>query len=117
MTSSSPASHIPAGARVVVVYAAANRDPAQFDHPDDFDPDRDSVSSHLAFGRGIHFCIGAGLARLEARVALQVLAQRIQRWTLADDNTLEYEPSFILRGLKALHLRFERADHETGPRP
>jgi cytochrome P450 len=108
---------IPAWARVVVVYASANRDPAQFDHPDDFDPDRDNVGTHLAFGRGIHFCIGAGLARLEARVALQVLAQRIQRWTLAEDATLEYEPSFILRGLKSLHLRFERADHETGRRP
>jgi len=97
---------IPAGARVVVVYAAANRDPAQFDHHDDFDPDRDSVNTPLAFGRGIHFCIGAGLARLEARVALQVLAQRVSQWTLADHTTLEYEPSFILRGLKSIHLDF-----------
>jgi cytochrome P450 len=94
----------------VVVYAAANRDPAQFDHPDAFDPDRGNANAHLAFGRGIHFCLGAGLARLEARVALQVLAERVDRWALADDNTYEYEPSFILRGLKALHLQFTPAN-------
>ena len=91
--------------------------PPSSTHPDDFDPDRSGLNAHLAFGRGAHFCLGAGLARLEARIALDVLTRRIERWTLDDDNTLEYEPSFILRGLKSLDLRFERADHETGPRP
>jgi cytochrome P450 len=91
------------------VYAGANRDPAQFADPDEFDPDRDNVGTHLAFGRGVHFCLGAPLARLEARVALEVLTRRIESWTLADDNTYEYEPSFILRGLKALHLQFRRS--------
>jgi cytochrome P450 len=100
---------VPAGSRVVVVYAGANRDPAQFADPDEFDPDRDNVGTHLAFGRGVHFCLGAPLARLEARVALEVLTRRIESWTLADDNTYEYEPSFILRGLKALHLQFRRS--------
>jgi cytochrome P450 len=98
--------HIPAGSKVVVVYAAANRDPAQFHAPDQFDPDRLGLNAHLAFGRGAHFCLGAGLARLEARIALDVLTRRVERWNLTNSNTLEYEPSFILRGLKSLDLRF-----------
>jgi cytochrome P450 len=101
--------NVPAGARVVVVYAEANRDPAQFTGPDAFDPERTNAGSHLSFGRGIHFCLGAALARLEARVALEVLTRRIEQWTFADGNTYEYEPSFILRGLKSLHLAFRPA--------
>ena len=100
---------IPAGSRVVIAYAAANRDPAQFSDPDRFAPDRDNVGTHLSFGRGVHFCLGAGLARQEARVALEVLARRVRSWTLAENNTFEYEPSFILRGLKSLLLRFDLA--------
>jgi cytochrome P450 len=105
--------HIPAGSRVVVVYAEANRDPDHFADPDTFNPDRDNAGTHLSFGRGIHFCLGAALARLEARVALEVLAARIERWSFADGNAFEYEPSFILRGLKALNLAFERV-HPVG---
>ena len=86
--------------------------PAQFHAPDQFDPDRSALNAHLAFGRGAHFCLGAGLARLEARIALDVLTRRVQRWDLIDGDTLEYEPSFILRGLKSLDLRF-RADPAT----
>ena len=61
----------------MVVYCSANRDEALFADPDAFDPDRDHLKEHLAFGKGIHFCLGAALSRLEGRVALQELARRI----------------------------------------
>src|SRR5439155_21048326 len=59
---------LPAGSTVMVMFAAANRDPDIFAEPDRFDIERRNVGQHLAFGRGLHFCIGAALARLEARV-------------------------------------------------
>jgi cytochrome P450 len=98
---------IPAGSRLVLVYAAANRDPAVFSEPDEFRPDRDNHPDHLAFGRGSHFCVGAPLSRLEVRVALETLAERMRSWRIAPGAVLDYEPSFLLRGLKRLDLEFE----------
>ena len=96
---------IPAGARMVIVYSAANRDTAVFgDDPDAFDPDRADLSEHIAFGKGIHFCLGASLSRLEGRVALTELAARIESFTLADTNDYGVYPSFMLRGLRRLEL-------------
>lgn len=71
---------IPAGAFVTIGIGAANHDAAAFDHPDDVVPQRDTP--HLAFGHGIHFCLGAALARLEARVAFEALADRLDRLSL-----------------------------------
>lgn len=96
---------IPAGARMVVVYSSANRDEAVFgENVDDFDPDRDALGEHIAFGKGIHFCVGAALSRLEGRIALTELAARIASYSLAPSNDYEVFPSFMLRGLKQLHL-------------
>jgi cytochrome P450 len=100
-----------AGDRMVLVYSAANRDPSVWgDDPDRFDPDRPNLNQHMAFGKGIHFCIGAPLSRLEMQIAFETLARRVKSIRLADDNTYEYYPSFILRGLKRLTVEFERAD-------
>lgn len=100
---------IPAGALVALVFGSANRDEAVFDQPDEFDPQRGNAKAHLAFGTGIHSCLGAPLARLEARVALQELARRYRTVRLGDDNDFTYEPSFMLRGLTRLRLTFTAA--------
>jgi cytochrome P450 len=100
---------VPAGDRVLVMFAAANRDPGEFPDPTRFDPDRPNVRNHLAFGAGVHFCIGAPLARLESVVALEKLVRYWDDFRLADSNTFEYEPSFLLRGLKDLIVEFTRA--------
>jgi cytochrome P450 len=68
---------IPAGVRVILAVLSGNRDEQLFPEPDRFDPKRPKVGQHLAFGKGIHLCVGEGLARLEARVMLEVLARRL----------------------------------------
>jgi len=96
--------HIPAGARLVIVFASANRDESIYTDADAFDPDRTGLREHLAFGKGIHFCLGAALSRLEGRVALEELARRLDSSTLTHTNRFEYFPSFLLRGLTRLEL-------------
>ncbi len=96
--------HIPKGARIVIVFASANRDEALFPDGDAFDPDRAGLRDHLAFGKGIHFCLGAALSRLEGKVALEELARRLDSFTLAESNGFEYFPSFLLRGLTRLDV-------------
>jgi cytochrome P450 len=95
------------GARLIVMFASANRDEASFGDPDEYRPDRDNLHDQIAFGHGIHYCIGANLARLEAIVALERLAARVASYRLHDDNTFEYLPSVVLRGLKRLHIDAE----------
>jgi cytochrome P450 len=94
---------IPAGSTVLVGLAAANRDPAVFDRPDDFDIERD-MAGHIAFGFGQHFCLGAWLARAEMDVAIDVLLERLPGLTLAE------EPRFVgavLRGPDRLPVTFD----------
>lgn len=95
---------IPAGSRVWVSYAAANRDPSRFPDPDRFDIRRD-CRGHVAFGWGLHFCLGANLARREARVALEHLLPVLNEARLA--TPVEWLPSWVIRGPQA--LAFERA--------
>ena len=98
--------HIPKGSRIVIMYSAANRDPEVFDDPEAFSPERNGLGNHLAFGKGIHYCIGAPLSRLEGRVAAEELARRLRTISLPDTNSFEYDPSFMLRGLKRLDVEF-----------
>ncbi len=100
---------VPKGSRLVVVYSAANRDQSVWgDDPDRFDPDRPNLKEHLAFGKGIHFCLGAPLSRLEMQVAFEQLARRLTRIELAGSNDFRYHPSFVLRGLVHLDVAVER---------
>ncbi|WP_410587720.1 cytochrome P450 [Amycolatopsis sp. lyj-23] len=90
---------VPSGSQVIVLLGAANRDPATGPAPDTFDPAREP-GRHLAFGQGIHFCLGAPLARLEARIAFRELARRRPDLSLA--GTPEWNPTTTLRGLSTL---------------
>jgi cytochrome P450 len=84
---------------MMLLLAAAHRDPAATDRPDEFDPDRASIR-HLAFGHGPHFCLGAPLARLEAAVALSAAARRFPDARL--DGEPGYKPNVTLRGMSDL---------------
>ena len=96
------------GSTMWVLFGAANRDEAAYPHPNSLDPGRDHVAQHLAFGRGLHYCIGAPLARLEATIALQTLARAFSRVEPVDRESLRYAPSAILRGLEHLEVRLTR---------
>ncbi len=87
-----------AGSRVVLMYAAANRDPEVWEHPDTFQPGRDGQAKHLSFGKGPHYCVGAGLARLEARIVAETLGERLSHIEVTNRSELRYIPSFVLRG-------------------
>ena len=96
---------IPEGAHVFLLWAAANRDPAVFKNPDTLDIDRADISEHLGFGYGIHFCIGARLARMEARVILEELLNQTKFFRLDDTIPVAHVPSIFVRRLDQLHLR------------
>jgi cytochrome P450 len=81
---------IPKGARVIACQASAMRDEAIFTEPQVFDLDREDVNHHVGFGRGTHMCLGAPLARLEAHVALERLAERLPGLRLAEGERLQH---------------------------
>ena len=95
---------IKAGQRVLLGLSAANRDPEKFEDPDTVDIGRDP-NLHVAFGQGIHVCVGAPLARLEAQETFAALTERFDVPTIADEQ-YEYWPTVIGRSLKSLHVRF-----------
>ncbi|MFC1442307.1 cytochrome P450 [Streptacidiphilus sp. N1-10] len=99
---------VAAGDPVLVVLAAADRDPDRFDQPDLLDLARRD-NPHLGFGHGIHYCIGAPLARLEAQYALSALLQRLPDLTLAaDPDDLRWRGGLIMRGLRQLPVNFSQ---------
>ncbi len=98
---------IPAGSIVSLRYAAANRDPAKYDKPQDFDLDRANPRSHLAFGLATHHCLGAPLARRELFYGFKVLVERVEDlWFIEGANDFKYHQNYFLRALKHLHIGF-----------
>lgn len=93
---------LPAGSRLLLLWGAANRDPAHFDAPNEFRLDRPKSKTHLTFGKGTHFCVGAALARLEARIVLESVIART-KWIDAVD-TGRWLPSILVRRLERLRL-------------
>jgi cytochrome P450 len=98
---------IPRDAMVLALFASANRDEHRFPDPNRFDVRRDA-QGHLAFGHGIHFCLGAPLARLEAAIALEEIIGRLQDLRRAEE-TIEFIDAPFLRGPKRLPLTFTAA--------
>ena len=95
---------IPAGGRLMLLWGAANRDPVQFDEPQLLDLSRPAIKGHLGFGRGIHFCLGAHLARLEARRAVECLVERTADIRLAAGHEDRYHQSLLIRRLEQVHI-------------
>ena len=104
---------IPKGASVIAWIGSANRDQAQFPEPDRFDIDR-QPNRHIAFGYGIHYCLGAPLARLEAQIALEAMLKRFADVRLAPGITLEPLPSMIVYGVRSLPIEFSRTSAANG---
>ena len=105
---------LPAGTIIMLLPGASNRDPRKFENPHEFQHDRGNVREHVAFGRGAHSCPGAPLARAEGKISMNRLLDRMANIRIAesfhgpaDDRRYEYEPTFIMRGLTALHVEFD----------
>jgi len=96
-----------AGSALWVLYAAANRTPSEFVHPDQVDMDRPNIRAHLGFGKGAHFCPGASLARLIGQVGFDTLLKRLPNWSIdMPAGGVTYERSYVLHGPKQLWITF-----------
>jgi cytochrome P450 len=104
---------VPAGSTALLMWAAANRDPAEFDRPDAVVLDRPSARHHLGFGRGIHLCVGAPLARLEADVVLTRLLERTEAFSLDAENPPVRENSLMVRRFRRLPLVMTPASRKS----
>jgi len=96
---------LPAGAKLFLWLAAAGRDEAAFAEPDRFDLHRPDAERHLAFGKGLHFCLGANFGRLEAQIAIAELARRYPALRLATDQEFTFHPNISFRGPQVLRVR------------
>jgi cytochrome P450 len=108
---------IAAGTPVMLLNGAANRDPRVFECPAEFRLDRPNAKAHIAFGRGAHSCPGGPLARVEGRVSIERILERMRDIRLSEehhgppsDRHFEYEPTWVLRGLHQLHIEFTPAE-------
>lgn len=103
---------IPAGAQLLAVLGAANRDPSEFDDPDLVDLDRANARNHVSFGFGAHYCLGAPLARLELGIFLDLLTSRLPELELVP-MTYDYSPNTSHRGPTALDVRLAAGPHQS----
>ncbi len=107
---------IPAGANLLLMLNSANRDASVFPAPEEFLPERDNLRDHLAFGYGIHYCVGAPLARLEMSILLETLTRRLPGLRLVPEQTLEYTRNISFRGPASLTVAWRGADNSILPR-
>jgi cytochrome P450 len=97
---------LPKGATIWLVWGAADHDESVFPQPDVFDPRRPNLADHLSFGKGTHFCIGAPLARVELRIALELLTSRLPDLRLVEGQELIYPASPVSQGVDRLELEW-----------
>ena len=98
---------IPEGARLCLLIGSANHDEAVFPEPARFDPQRKNLERTLVFGQGIHLCLGLALARLQIRIALELLGRRLSNLRLSPDQTFVYKPNLIFRGVDRLEVTWD----------
>lgn len=98
---------LPAGSKILLALASANHDEAWFDNPQDFDIERPNARDHVAFGNGVHFCLGAALARLELRILLEEFTARFPNMALAPDQQIEWTRTISFRGPNRLMVRLQ----------
>jgi len=98
---------IPAGTPIFLSLGAANHEQGEFEAPASFDLRRDNARKHISFGYGIHFCLGARLARLEAKIAIETLAERIPSLRLSAQQALHYSPNITFRGPTELYIDWD----------
>jgi len=104
---------VPAGSIVTVSLTGANNDPRYYERPEEFNIDRPNLRNHLSFSRGAHACLGAPLARLEARVAIERFLARVPHFCISEEHhgpptarRYRYEPTYSFRSLSELHIEF-----------
>jgi cytochrome P450 len=102
---------LPGNAKVIMLFGAANHDTAKFADPESFCPSRGVRSGHLTFSAERHFCLGAPLARLEMKVAIEELAKRLPTLRLAPGKTVEYVPAVATRAIQRLPVEWDVAVH------
>ena len=98
---------IPKGTRIFISLGSANRDPALFPAPAEFNIDRVNATKHIAFGYGIHFCLGARLARMETRIAIEALVTRVPSLRLVDNQDFSFAPNITFRGPLKLYAKWD----------
>lgn len=106
---------IPENARLMLLLASANHDESVFENPGEFDIHRENANKHIAFSHGIHFCLGAPLARLEARIAFELLTQRLpDLWLSPPNQSFEFDPNMSFRGPKELWAEWKPVGAMSG---
>lgn len=95
---------VPAGTAIFLNFASAHREASIWDRPDEFDIHRPNANRHIAFGKGVHYCLGARLAKFETQLVLEALTERIPTLALVEDQQFEYFPNITFRGPTKLHV-------------
>jgi cytochrome P450 len=101
---------IPAGAIIWMIYGAGNRDPEQFEDPDEFDPLRENAYQNISFGAGRHFCPGQPLAKLEAKITFEEVLKRLKNIRLKRDTEVKFHDWFVVHGPNQLFIEFDTID-------